>query len=210
METFWYDKLVAPALIEMKEEILSSFLPKVPNGAEALEVGSGGGQLARELCERRPDLRYVGLDLSTDQVRRASRRGARFAPRLSFVQGSALDLPFESGRFDVVLSIASIKHWPDQARGLSECVRVLKSGGLLLVVEADRGCRYEDAKRFVRHWRVLPPLRPFFLAMFRTLVAGRSIDLDDARELVRALPLASADVRRIENTPALIVEGTRA
>jgi ubiquinone/menaquinone biosynthesis C-methylase UbiE len=208
-EAFFYDKLVAPALLELKEATLAEFLPRVAKGAEVLEVGCGGGQLACELCERRPDVRYIGLDLSPDQVRRASRRGARFAPRLSFVRGSALDLPFDTGRFDLVLSIASIKHWPDPARGLAECVRVAKSGGSLLIVEADRGCRLEDAKRFVARWRVLPPLRPLFLAMFRTLVAGRSIDLDDARELCRPLPFAELEVRRIENTPALIVVGTR-
>jgi ubiquinone/menaquinone biosynthesis C-methylase UbiE len=209
-ESFIYDRLIAPAVVEMKDEVASRLIARVPEGGRALEVGCGGGQLAVDLATRRPDVSYTGLDLSNEQIGRARARGAALAPRLSFVQGSALDLPFEDGRFDVVISVASIKHWPDPARGLSECARVLAPGGLLAVVEADRGCTLDDASRFVSRWRIPSPLRPVALTLFRTYVAGRSLDLDDARDLVRPLPFASADVRRIPGTPALMIEATRA
>jgi SAM-dependent methyltransferase len=209
-ESFLYDWLVAPGVVDMKDAVAAPFLERVPKGAEVLEVGCGGGQLAIEIARERPDLRYVGLDLSHEQVARADKRGARLAPRLSFVQGSALELPYEDGRFGVVLSVASIKHWPDPARGLSECVRVLAPGGLLVVVEADRSCKLDDAWRFMTHLHLLPPFRPLALMLFRTFVAGRSLDLDDARALVADLPLARCEVRRVPGTPALIIDATRA
>ncbi len=209
LESWVYDRVIAPAVVGMKDAVVEPFLARVPAGGEALEVGCGGGQLAVDLATRRTDLRYVGLDLSHEQIGRARRRAAPLSPRVTFIQGSALDLPFPDARFDVVISVASIKHWPDPARGLSECTRVLAPGGLLVVVEADRGCTFEDAKRFVSRWRVAPIARPLLLGLFRTLVAGRSLDLDDARALVGGLPVASADVRRIPGTPALIIEATR-
>jgi ubiquinone/menaquinone biosynthesis C-methylase UbiE len=176
--------------------------------AEVLEVGCGGGQLARSALERRADLRWTGLDTSTEQIARARERNASHEGA-TFVVGDALELPFPDARFDAVVSIASIKHWPDQAKGLSECVRVLRPGGQLLVVEADRGCRLEDARSFVSRWRLPTLMRPLNVVLFRALVAGRSLDLDDARALMSDLPLASWEVTRIEGTPALLMRGER-
>ena len=47
-----------------------------------------------------------------------------------------------------------------QSKGLAECVRVLRPGGQLLVVEADRGCRFNDARAFVSRWRLPKAMRP--------------------------------------------------
>jgi SAM-dependent methyltransferase len=109
----------------------------------------------------------------------------------------------------VVTSVASIKHWPDQARGLRECVRVLRAGGRLVVFEADRGCRLGDAQDFVARWTLPRPLRLPALAAFRTWVAGQAIDLDDARALVSGLSLEATEVRRVPGTPALMLAGSK-
>jgi ubiquinone/menaquinone biosynthesis C-methylase UbiE len=169
-----------------------------------LDVGCGGGHLALEIARRRPRARVTGVDLSPEQVARAKKRArtAGVDDRVRFVQGSALDLPFGC-EFDVVTSVASIKHWPDQAQGLSECVRVLRSGGQLFVFEADRGCYLDDAAAFVRQWRLPRMMHVVALGMFRTWVAGQALDLDDARALLAPLALESAEVRRIAGTPAL-------
>lgn len=210
LESFVYDRVIAPAVADLQRALDDELLPQLKEGARVLEVGSGGGQLAVDLAKRRPDLRYTGLDLSSDQVARARERGRdQGAASLEFVEGSALDLPFEDGSFDVVLSVASLKHWPDQARGVAECVRVLKPLGRLGIVEVDRGCRFEDARRFVANWRLPAPMRPLALALFRTFVAGHSLDLDEARQLLEPLPLSEREVRRIEGTPALLLRAER-
>lgn len=206
-EAFWYDKLIAPAVEDLAAPLEGRLLDRMPSGARLLEVGSGGGQLAMRIAARRPDVTIVGLDLSPQQVARATRRARSVASRAQFVVGSALELPFADGSFDAVLSVASIKHWPDPPKGLRECVRVLRPGGSLGVVEADRGCRYEDARAFVGRWRVPSPLRPFALALFRTIVAGKSFDLDEARELLAALPLDERSVERLAGTPGLLMLG---
>ena len=112
-----YDRVIAPAVLAMGERIAAELVDFVGEDAKVLDVGAGGGQLALELAERRPRAAVTGLDLSPDQVSRASQRARDrgLGARATFVQGSALDLPFESGRFDLVTSVASIKHWPDQA-----------------------------------------------------------------------------------------------
>lgn len=206
-EAWAYDRFIAPAVIEFVDRLDLSPWQDVPHGTRVLDVGCGGGHIAVEALGRRPDLRLTGLDLSWGQVTRARRRAAAAGAR--FVRGSALELPFATGTFDVVVSVASIKHWPDPRRGLAECVRVLRPSGRLLVVEADRSCRLEDAREFVSRWRLPQLSRSLYLALFRTWVAGRSFDLDEARALIDGLPLAGAEVQRIPHTPAFAITGRR-
>jgi ubiquinone/menaquinone biosynthesis C-methylase UbiE len=208
VESWLYDRVVAPAVLTFAPAFEARLAARARAGGEVLEVGSGGGQLAAWAAGRHPNVRWTGLDLSPEQVARARRRARAWADRVRFVEGSALDLPFADGSFDAVISVASIKHWPDPARGLGECARVLRSGGLLLVAEADRGCRHEDARSFVTRWAVPPPARALALAFFRTFVAGRSLDLDEARALLASLPV-DGTVERVPGTPALLISGTR-
>ncbi len=206
-ESFFYDAFIAPAVEDMSRPIADELVSSL-SAIDVLEVGCGGGQLAQQAMTRRPSLRWVGLDLSAEQVARANKRTAGTSG-VRFVQGSALDLPFEEASFDAVVSVASIKHWPDPAAGLAECVRVLRPGGRLVVVEADRGCHLDDARRFVARWRVPSLLLPISLAFFRTAVAGQAIDLDEARALLAPLPLDDQRAQRIETTPALMMSGTK-
>jgi ubiquinone/menaquinone biosynthesis C-methylase UbiE len=160
MEAWAYDRLIAPAVADLLERNLGDILDGISRGAQVLDVGCGGGHALELLATRRPDLRLHGVDLSPGQVARAR---ARLGDRATIVEGSALKLPYASNRFDFVFSDASIKHWPDPARGLRECVRVLRPGGHLVVTEADRGCRFEDAAAFVRRWRLPQAVFPLNL-----------------------------------------------
>ncbi len=206
-ESFFYDAFVAPAVDNMSRPVADELVSSM-SATDVLEVGCGGGQLALQAMTRKPELRWVGLDLSAEQVARANKRTAAVAG-VRFVQGSAMDLPFADASFDGVVSVASIKHWPDPAAGLAECVRVLRPGGRLVVVEADRGCHLDDARYFVAQWRIPALLRPISLAFFRSAIAGQAFDLDDARALLAPLPLDDRLARRIEATPALIMSGTK-
>ena len=151
----------------------------------------------------------MGLDLSPGQVARASRRLHDLGDRARVVAGSALELPFDDGSFDVVLSIGSIKHWPDMAQGVSECARVLAPGGRLVIAEADRGCSLADARAFIDRWRAPPVIGTAVLAFFRTWVAGQGIDLEDARRLLAAVPLHDASAERVPGAPFLILRGVQ-
>lgn len=208
-ESWVYDTVIAPALGAFDGEVLARWLPELPRGGSLLEVGCGGGQLLAKIAARRPDLGLTGLDLSPEQVARARRRTATAGERVRCVQGSALDLPFPADSFDAILSVASIKHWPDPRRGLEECARVLRPGGGLVIVEADRGCRDADIARFVAAWRLPTAMRPLAAAMFRTVVAGRSFDLEDARALADGLALADRRVERLPGVPGWILSGRK-
>jgi SAM-dependent methyltransferase len=208
-ETWIFDTVIAPAIGDLRRALLDRYLGELPPGARILEVGSGGGQLAVEVAEERPDVSILGVDLSPAQVARASRRARRLGDRVRFVEGNAVELDVSSG-YDAVISVGSIKHWPDPRRGLAGCARALRPGGRLLIAEVDRGCLLDDARRFVGRWRMPSPLRPLGLVLFRTFVAGQGLDLDDVRGLVAGLPLDDVRIERIPGTPGLLLAARRA
>src|SRR5262245_64821807 len=71
----WRDRW--PRNQEWKAETLVAEFVTVPEGGAVVELGCGTGQIARLLLERRPDLRYLGLDLSRSMLDVAA---ARLAP----------------------------------------------------------------------------------------------------------------------------------
>ncbi len=206
LEAWAYDRFVAAGPVRFFKEVFSKTgMNDVPQGAAVLDVGCGGGQIALALAETRPDLSITGLDLNADQVARAKRRSKQRGIEVSFVQGDALGMPFADRSFDAVYSIASIKLWPDQSRGLRECLRVLQPNGLLFVVEADRGCTLEDAGRFVEAVGVPRLFKPIALAAFRTWVAGRGIEIDENRKLLASIDAPNWTVERLQGAPALVI-----
>ena len=97
-----------------------------------LDVGAGVGGPARFLAAT-SGCRVTGIDLSepfVDAARYLTERTGQSA-QVSFQTASALDLPFEDGRFDLVLLLHVAMNISDKARLYGELRRVLKSGGRL-------------------------------------------------------------------------------
>ncbi|MFQ5849499.1 MAG: class I SAM-dependent methyltransferase [Candidatus Binatia bacterium] len=93
----------------------------------AVDIGCGPGFTAK-LFE--PNWRIVAVDVSMDALTSCQRRGLT---RLSQVDVRGFSLPFRTGSFDLVLALDVIEHVEDDLRALSECRRILKDGGLLIV-----------------------------------------------------------------------------
>jgi ubiquinone/menaquinone biosynthesis C-methylase UbiE len=204
-----YETVVAPAVYGSRHVIDERFLPHLSQGARILDVGSGGGLFTKYIADQRPDVHIIGIDLSKPQIARATKRMRNYADRVRFELGDATQLAFADRTFDGVISYGSVKHWPSRDAGLAECVRVLKPGGPLLITEADRSTSFEDAKRFIENYTTPRFLGGINLAIFRTWIAGRSIDLDDARDLASRIHLVDKDVCRIAGMPILMISGRR-
>lgn len=213
LHAWMYETIVAPAVYLSRHVIDERFLARLPPGAaHILDVGSGGGLFTNYIADQRADVHIIGLDLSQPQIERASRRMRAYTDRVRFQLGDATQLPFADRTFDGVISYGSIKHWTSRDAGLAECVRVLKPGGPLLVTDADRGTTFEDAEKFVTNYAMPRFLRRsgINLAIFHTWIAGRSIDLEDARTLASRIELVDKDVCRIAGFPLIMISGRRA
>jgi len=95
----------------------------LPTGERVLDLGCGGGQMAR-LLERNFPLR-VGMDPSFPMLKSATRNG----PGFHRIQGSGECLPFEDETFDHVVSGFVLRNLSDLKGTLNETRRVLRDGG---------------------------------------------------------------------------------
>lgn len=72
------------------------------------------------------------------------------------MQGTAQELPFEDGRFDVVIGTLMLHHLSKSTRAAfaREALRVLKSGGRLVLCDFGRPVRRSRLPRLHRHGHV--------------------------------------------------------
>lgn len=105
-----------------------------PHPRRILDVGCGTGHLLRVLAARCPEaVELAGVDPAGPMIDVA--RAATDDPRITVTVGHAEHLPYDDGRFDVVVSTTSFDHWANQSAGVAECARVLAGDGRLIITD---------------------------------------------------------------------------
>ncbi len=109
-------------------------------GQRVLDLAGGTGDIARLIADRvgasgsvvvadaNADMMRVGRDRLLDQA----------VTSVVFCQTMAENLPFDDGAFDRVTIGFGLRNFTDKLRALTEVHRVLKPGGVLLVLEFSR------------------------------------------------------------------------
>jgi SAM-dependent methyltransferase len=108
-------------------------------GRDVLEVSCGRGGGANFVSRTFKPRRYVGVDLSPENVRLARERAARDG--LTFAIGNAERLDLGAGSFDVVINIEASHLYENRGRFFGEVERVLKPGGHFCYTD---GCWADD------------------------------------------------------------------
>jgi SAM-dependent methyltransferase len=131
-----YDRIKSEDPIDEAEYLAAPLLEKmeVASAPLLLDVATGTGRLPLALL-RQVDFcgHIVGLDLAAKMLEQAQCRLVWYRGRFDLVRQNALTLPFRDENFDVVTCLEALEFMPDPRRVVSEMVRVLKPGGLLLV-----------------------------------------------------------------------------
>ena len=108
----------------------------VENGCRALDVGCGGGRTVQKLCGKVGNGKVYGIDYSELCVKKASKLNNKniLCGKAEIRQASVSELPFDNGSFDLVTAVETYYFWPDKLGDLKEILRVMRSGGRLLLV----------------------------------------------------------------------------
>lgn len=111
-----------------------SILEDLVNSKKVLDVACGEGYGSFLLANDASVV--VGVDISTESVLHAQEKYKK--NNLSYVQGSATNLPFQEASFDVVVSFETIEHLYEQEEMIKEIKRVLKNDGVLIISSPNR------------------------------------------------------------------------
>lgn len=119
-----------------REAILQFARPWIPDGSRILKLdlyneATGTQELAEWLARTG---RLTGIDISPVAVTLARERvGPVEQENIGFTVGDIRQLPFRDGVFDTVFSFGTIEHVREVNAAVREAVRVLKTGGRLIL-----------------------------------------------------------------------------
>lgn len=120
---------------------------KVETDYTILDIGCGGGRTINKLINLAPEGKVYGIDYSPDSVKVAKTVNKKPIEqgRVDIQEGSVSSLPFPDNKFDLVTAIETHYYWPNLTSDLKEVLRVLKPGGLLLIVGGEyRGSKDDE------------------------------------------------------------------
>ena len=117
-DTYWW-------FVARRRLALALVKQAVPGAKRMLDVGCGTGAVLTELGALGET---VGVDFSPLALEFANERGLK-----PLVLGDAQKLPFREGSFDVVVSLDTVEHVPDDVAAVSGVFNALKPGGVFVM-----------------------------------------------------------------------------
>ncbi|EGT0659877.1 methyltransferase domain-containing protein [Citrobacter werkmanii] len=176
--------------------------------ARVLDMGCGAGHASFVAAQNVQQV--VAYDLSSQMLEVVAEAAKeKGLDNISTRQGYAESLPFEDNAFDVVISRYSAHHWHDVGRALREVSRVLKPGGVLIVMDVmspghpvrDIWLQTVEALRDTSH------VRNYSSGEWLSLINDANLIADTL--LTDRLPLEFSSWVARMRTPAALIEAIR-
>ncbi len=170
-----YARRERPAFGDLDERLLDALAPELAAARRALDVGAGPGTTAAALRARHPHLDVIAVEPGRELAAALPARGALA------VRARGEQLPLATAAVDVAVCVSAIRHVRDRAAALAELRRVVRPGGVALVVELDPQA---DRRRARAHAGALGS--PVLRAAFTPLVLRTAPRAGDVAALARA------------------------
>jgi len=145
---------------------LKRYLTNLKKGSRVLEIGAGDGYATYLLSKEFPDLNFTGTDVSAKFISYAKKKFKR--RNLHYSIEDSLNMSFQSKSFDAVISTDVVEHIPNVPKWLDESKRVLKKGGLLIIVTGNHFSPIQPFLDIIR-FKKRSPFAVTYLSQFRLL-----------------------------------------
>jgi SAM-dependent methyltransferase len=134
----WVGRFVLWEMNRHHSKLTDWGLSHVTIGAHAtiLDVGCGGGRTVNKLARIASNGNVYGIDFSETSVAAAKKENRRWIQtgRVEIQHGSVSQLPFVDDTFDLVTAVETHFFWPDLDGDMRKILRVLKPGGVLVII----------------------------------------------------------------------------
>lgn len=125
--------------INLEMKLIREYLKE---GLSVLDIGCSNGHATLEQASQVSLEKMVGIDFSSEMIAQAEynkKRTENLKCEVEFLCGDVRDIPFASESFDVAYTtrvLINLSNWKDQQRAITECLRVVKKQGVLILCEA--------------------------------------------------------------------------
>lgn len=126
--------------------------------ASILDIATGTGDLIINMAPTGAT-RLVGLDISEGMlsVGRKKITAKHLDDRIEMMQADSENMPFESDSFDAITVAFGVRNFETLEKGLSEILRVLKPGGIFVVLETSVPTKFPYKQGYNFHSKVILP-----------------------------------------------------
>jgi demethylmenaquinone methyltransferase/2-methoxy-6-polyprenyl-1,4-benzoquinol methylase len=124
-----------------------------------LDIATGTGDLAINLT-RTNATQIIGLDISEGmlEVGRKKILNKELHKTIDMVVGDSENLPFDDSSFDAITVAFGVRNFENLEVGLAEILRVLKPGGIFVVLETSVPTKFPFKQGYYLHSNVILPL----------------------------------------------------
>ncbi len=127
---------------------------------EVMDMATGTADFAIEAVRMGlTDARITGVDISPGMLevgrKKVAKRG--YTDAITLMEGDSVDLPFADGHFDAYTVAFGVRNFEQLEQGLSEMMRVLKPGGLGIILEFSKPRRFPMKQLFAFYFRFIMP-----------------------------------------------------
>ena len=133
---------------------------KKENPHRILDVATGTGDFALEAVRMKMhDVQITGVDISAGMIEVGKKKVARkkLEHAITLQIADSENLPFDNGHFDAFTVAFGVRNFQDLRKGMSEMLRVLKPGGMGVIVEFSRPNRFPIKQLFTFYFKYVMP-----------------------------------------------------
>lgn len=120
--------------IQWRKQVTKLLAPSKPK--IILDVATGTGDLAIELCKLKPDS-IIGVDIADEMlaIGRTKIQNKKLQKIIDLQHGDSESLNFADNTFDAVTVAFGVRNYENLNKGLKDMNRVLKPGGTVAILE---------------------------------------------------------------------------
>ena len=113
------------------------------NPQQILDIATGTGDLALMMSTLAPE-KIIGLDISEGMLSVGKEKisKAQLNDKIEMVVGDSEDIPYADNTFDAITVSFGVRNFANLDKGLGEIRRVLKSGGILVILETSNPTKF--------------------------------------------------------------------
>ena len=142
----YYDRITREHRIDEIKEQADEVTKYIKEEDSVLEVAPGAGYLSVELAKL-GNYKITGLEISKDLIEICNKNAKEAGVEIDYQQGNVSNMPFQSQMFNFIICVLAFKNFKNPSKALEEMYRVLKPGGMALIMDLNRKASLKATKK---------------------------------------------------------------